>query len=219
MSNEWKKQQNIQAATSSLSAPQLRLRGACGWDVPRARKIKVSFQHNGSISLEVLDVIRKRRGNPDPCGEEEESSRLMLTLHPEAWRGNGSNEDPPSSSRSNLTSGFQWIILGNFLPVCWNMCGQLNNSATVRVYAQPVVWRPRTLAAKKINKPAGMFGIPTSHIYKSSRAAGDLSSIRKDLFSAACTDESRFCTPVESSVAWGGQNGNPPGRSQSSRGS
>lgn len=80
----------------------------CGWDVPRARKIKVSFQHDGSRSLEVLDVIRKRRGNPDPCGEEEEeSSRLMLTLHPEARRGNGPNEDPPTSSRSNLASGFQ----------------------------------------------------------------------------------------------------------------
>lgn len=104
------------------------------------------------------------------------------------------------------------------------MCGQLNNSATVRVadehvYAPPVVWRPKTLAAKKINKPSGMFGIPTSHIYESSRAAGDLSSIRKDLFSAACTDESGLCAPVESSVAWGGLNGNPPGRSQSSRGS
>lgn len=83
----------------------------CSRDVHPARKIKVSFQHDGSRSLEVFGVMRKRkrRGNPDPCGEEEEeeSSRLMLTLHPEAWRGNGPNEDPPSYSRSNLTSGFQ----------------------------------------------------------------------------------------------------------------
>lgn len=99
MSNEWKKQQNNQAATYTLSAPQLTFRRVClAGMFHELLKVKQSLQHDGSRSLEVLDVMRKRRGNPNPCGEEK-SSRLMFTLHPEAWRGNPPNEDPPDSLR------------------------------------------------------------------------------------------------------------------------
>lgn len=35
--------------------------------------------------------------------------------------------------RANLTGGFRSIIITDFPPICWNMYGQLDNEAIVRV--------------------------------------------------------------------------------------